>query len=252
MSPTAWSTSGTTMARRTSIRTPTSSYTRHGQAAAGVHDERHHALSVVAKFYFRKCSGNGLTDWTKPHRPRCSRRTACCRADNGGRAVLDAARRSGACAGRQMLLVEGADGVGHTRRFRSRSNERRPSSCTRSTANAAAGKRLPAARVFPAGKARQRQMARRIKVGDQPWHFRSETARYTDPMPDGKWRQFAWKWTPSRSSFAIGRTKLAGAGLTKSAVWRVRPRQDREGRRVVDGGKNWREAALEPPVLTNA
>ena len=32
---------------------------------------------------------------------------------------------------------------------------------------------------------------RRIKVGDQPWHFRSETARYTDPMPDGKWRQFS-------------------------------------------------------------
>ena len=32
---------------------------------------------------------------------------------------------------------------------------------------------------------------RRIKVGDQPWHLRSETARYTDPMPDGKWRQFS-------------------------------------------------------------
>jgi len=30
---------------------------------------------------------------------------------------------------------------------------------------------------------------RRIKVGDQPWHLRSETARYTDPMPEGKWRQ---------------------------------------------------------------
>ena len=34
---------------------------------------------------------------------------------------------------------------------------------------------------------------RRIKVGDQPWHFRSETARYTDPMPDGKWRQFSFE-----------------------------------------------------------
>src|SRR5437773_7146968 len=33
---------------------------------------------------------------------------------------------------------------------------------------------------------------RRIKVADQPWHFRSETARYTDPMPDGKWRQFSF------------------------------------------------------------
>ena len=34
---------------------------------------------------------------------------------------------------------------------------------------------------------------RRIKVGDQPWHFRSETARYTDPMPDGMWRQFSFE-----------------------------------------------------------
>jgi sulfane dehydrogenase subunit SoxC len=32
---------------------------------------------------------------------------------------------------------------------------------------------------------------RRIKLGDEPWHIRSETARYTDPMPDGKWRQFS-------------------------------------------------------------
>src|SRR2546427_10111357 len=31
---------------------------------------------------------------------------------------------------------------------------------------------------------------RRIKVSDEPWHLRSETARYTDPMPEGKGRQF--------------------------------------------------------------
>lgn len=34
---------------------------------------------------------------------------------------------------------------------------------------------------------------RRIKLGDQPWHLRSETARYTDPMSDGKWRQFSFE-----------------------------------------------------------
>src|SRR3989442_1359409 len=54
---------------------------------------------------------------------------------------------------------------------------------------------------------------RRVKLGDQPWHLRSETARYTDPMPDGKWRQFSFvmecKSVITRPS---GGMKLAGPG----------------------------------------
>lgn len=33
---------------------------------------------------------------------------------------------------------------------------------------------------------------RRLEVGDQPWHHREETSRYTDLMPDGKSRRFTW------------------------------------------------------------
>src|SRR3546814_12581839 len=33
---------------------------------------------------------------------------------------------------------------------------------------------------------------RRIKVGDQPWHHREETSKYTDLMPNGIARQFTF------------------------------------------------------------
>jgi sulfane dehydrogenase subunit SoxC len=33
---------------------------------------------------------------------------------------------------------------------------------------------------------------RRIKVGDQPWHTREETSKYTDLLPNGKARRFTW------------------------------------------------------------
>ena len=33
---------------------------------------------------------------------------------------------------------------------------------------------------------------RRIEVGDQPWHTREETSRYTDLMADGSARRFTW------------------------------------------------------------
>ncbi len=55
---------------------------------------------------------------------------------------------------------------------------------------------------------------RRIELADQPWHLRSETARYTDPMPEGKWRQFSFvmecKSVITRPS---GGMTLAGPGI---------------------------------------
>src|SRR5207247_1749579 len=92
---------------------------------------------------------------------------------------------------------------------------------------------------------------RRIKVGDQPWNFRSETARYTDPMPDGKWRQFSFvmecKSVITRPS---GGMKLERPGLheIQGFAWSGRGRITAVDVSA-DGGKNWQEATLEEPVL---
>src|SRR5256884_602752 len=84
---------------------------------------------------------------------------------------------------------------------------------------------------------------RRIKVGDQPWNFRSETARYTDPMPDGKWRQFSFvmecKSVITRPS---GGMKLERPGLheIQGFAWSGRGRITAvDG--STDGGKDWPE-----------
>ena len=92
---------------------------------------------------------------------------------------------------------------------------------------------------------------RRIKVSDQPWDFRSETARYTDPMPGGKWRQFSFvmeaKSVITRPS---GGMRLPGPGPYEilGFAWSGRGKI-RAVDVSVDAGRNWREAELAEPVL---
>src|SRR5256884_213315 len=86
---------------------------------------------------------------------------------------------------------------------------------------------------------------------DRRWHLRSETARYTDPMPEGKWRQFSFvmecKSVITRPS---GGMKLTGPGIypIEGFAWSGNG-TIKAVDVTVDGGKTWREAALEEPVL---
>jgi sulfane dehydrogenase subunit SoxC len=81
--------------------------------------------------------------------------------------------------------------------------------------------------------------------------LRSETARYTDPMPEGKWRQFSFvmecKSVITRPS---GGMKLAGPGIypIEGFAWSGNG-TIKAVDVTVDGGKTWREAVLEEPVL---
>jgi len=92
---------------------------------------------------------------------------------------------------------------------------------------------------------------RRIKVADEPWYFRSETARYTDPMPDGKWRKFSLVMeaksvitNPSGGMALKGQGFHEVTGLAWSGAGKIR------GVDVsFDGGRNWREAVLEDPIM---
>jgi len=92
---------------------------------------------------------------------------------------------------------------------------------------------------------------RRIKVSDQPWHFRSETARYTDPMPGGKWRQFSFVMeAKSVITQPSGGMKLPGPGLYEilGFAWSGRGTIKRVDISL-DGGRNWKAARLDAPVL---
>ena len=95
---------------------------------------------------------------------------------------------------------------------------------------------------------------RRIEVGDQPWFTKDEEIHYVDLMPDGTHRQFTSVQecksvitTPSGSQTLLDKgfyniTGLAWSG--RGAVKRVDI--------STDGGRNWRTARLEGPVLKKA
>ena len=94
---------------------------------------------------------------------------------------------------------------------------------------------------------------RRLKFGDQPWMTRWETARYTQLLADGRARQFQLKMdtnsviTSPSGSMRIRPgynriTGLAWSGHGKIARVEISD----------DGGKRWKDAELNHPILAKA
>lgn len=95
---------------------------------------------------------------------------------------------------------------------------------------------------------------RRIEVGDQPFGTKDEAVHYVDLMPDGQLRQYSSIQetksvitTPSGGQMLVGKGSYAISGLAWSGRGAIR-RVDVS----VDGGRNWRTARLETPVLSKA
>jgi sulfane dehydrogenase subunit SoxC len=95
---------------------------------------------------------------------------------------------------------------------------------------------------------------RRIKVGDQPWNTREESLHYVDLMPGGIHRQYTWIQeaksvitSPSGGQVLLDRGYHEITGFAWSGRGKVK-RVDVS----VDGGRNWRTAKLQEPILTKA
>lgn len=93
---------------------------------------------------------------------------------------------------------------------------------------------------------------RRIKVGDMPFATKDETIHYIDLMPDGTHRQYtsiqeckSVITTPSGGQVLIDKGFFNISGIAWSGRGKIK-RVDVS----VDGGKNWRTARLETPVLS--
>jgi sulfane dehydrogenase subunit SoxC len=92
---------------------------------------------------------------------------------------------------------------------------------------------------------------RRIEIGDQPWHQREETSKYTDLLADGRARRFTWIMdaksvvtNPSPQAPLRGKGPNVLSGLAWSGRGAIR-RVDI----TLDGGRNWQQARLDGPVL---
>lgn len=87
---------------------------------------------------------------------------------------------------------------------------------------------------------------RRIELGREPWMFRDETSKYTDPLPNDTARQFSFlidaKSIITSPAFP---SKLAGAGWwpIRGLAWSGRGRIGRVDVST-DGGKSWTTAEI--------
>ncbi len=95
---------------------------------------------------------------------------------------------------------------------------------------------------------------RRLEVGDQPWDTKDEVLHYVDMMPDGVHRQYtsiqevkSVITSPSGGQVLLDHGYYNLTGLAWSGRGRIR-RVDVS----TDGGRNWRTARLESPVLPKA
>jgi len=93
---------------------------------------------------------------------------------------------------------------------------------------------------------------RRIEVGDQPWHHREETSKYTDLMANGKARRFTWemdvKSVITNPSPQAPITHESGFTVLTGVAWSGRGTVKRVDISL-DGGKNWQQARIDGPSL---
>ena len=96
---------------------------------------------------------------------------------------------------------------------------------------------------------------RRIEVGDEPWHTREETSKYTDLLENGVARRFTWEMdaksvitNPSPQAplkHSKGPTVLTGVAWSgRGTIKRVDV--------SLDGGRNWRTARIDGPSLSKS
>ena len=93
---------------------------------------------------------------------------------------------------------------------------------------------------------------RRVEVGDQPYGTKDETVHYVDLMPDGQHRQYtsiqeckSVVTTPSGGQQLLDKGFYNITGLAWSGRGKVKKVDV-----SVDGGRTWRTARLETPVLS--
>ncbi|MES2787776.1 MAG: sulfite dehydrogenase, partial [Pseudomonadota bacterium] len=93
---------------------------------------------------------------------------------------------------------------------------------------------------------------RRIELGDKPWGTKDETIHYVDLMPDGTHRQYtslqeckSVVTSPSGGQVLMDKGFHTITGLAWSGRGKIK-RVDVS----TDGGRNWRMAKLESPVMS--
>lgn len=211
----------------------------------------------VSRIHFVECPANTGMEWRGAQMERLQfthGMVSCCEWTGVPLRLL--LEEVGVKPGAAWLLVEGADAAVMTR---SVPLEKALDDCI--VAYAQNGEMLrpeqgyPLRLIVPGFEGNMNvKWLRRIEVGDQPWHHREETSKYTDFMPDGRARRFTWLMeaksvitSPCPERPVPGKGFVEIRGLAWSGAGRI-TRVDVS----TDGGRNWRTAELKGPVLPKA
>ena len=212
-------------------------------------------LPSVSRMHFIECGANTGMEWGNVAVPTVQYThgmMSCCEFTGVPLSVLldDCGfdRKRG-----KYLLAEGADGSGMTRTI---SMERALDDCM--VAYAMNGEMLRPENGYPLRLVAPGiqgvswvKWLRRIEVGDMPYASRDETLHYSDLMPDGTLRQYtsiqeckSVITSPSGGQILLDKGYCNVSGLAWSGRGKIKAVDV-----SVDGGRNWRPARLEGPVL---
>ena len=213
-------------------------------------------LPSVSRFHFIECGANTGMEWGNVAVPTCqySHGMLSC-SEFTGVPLITLLELAGAdLKAGKFVLAEGADGSSMTRTI--------PMSLITSgqvlVAYGQNGEMLrpengyPLRLVVPGVQGVSWvKYLRRCEVGDQPWGAKDEAVHYVDLMPDGTHRQYtsiqeckSVITTPSGGQVLLDKGFYNISGLAWSGRGKIR-RVDVS----VDGGRHWRTARLESPVM---
>jgi sulfane dehydrogenase subunit SoxC len=211
-------------------------------------------LPSVSRIHFLECAGNTLTEWSQPTMKGAQGThglTSCSEWTGVMLSVL--LREVGVRKGGTWIIAEAADSAGHEHSI--------PMAKAMQDILVAYGQNGEALRpengyplrlIVPGWEGGINvKWLRRLKVVDQPFMTRMETVEHADLMPDGTARRFTFVMeAKSVITFPSGDQRLPARGLYeitglgwsgRGAVRRVEVSSD--------GGKTWRDARLQEPIL---
>ena len=206
----------------------------------------------VTRTYFLECAANSGMEWRGAQLNGCQYTHGMIHnMEYSGVLLKHVLEEAGVKTNARWILPEGADSAGMTRSI---PLEKALDDCLIAfTMNGEALREeqgYPVRLVVPGWEGNMWvKWLRRIEVGEQAWHHREETSKYTDLMENGKARRFTWVMdaksvitSPSPQAPMLSKGPNVLTGLAWSGAGTV----DRVDV-TLDGGKNWYHARIEGP-----
>jgi len=209
---------------------------------------------ALSRLMFMECSGNGLTEWSKPTMKTVQGTHGLTSTSEWvGVPLATVLNEAGVRPGAKWLLAEGGDAAVMTRSI---PLEKAMHDCLLAYGQNGEALRPEQGyplRLFVPGYEGNMSIKwlRRLEVSDTPFMTREETSKYTDLMPDGSALQFSFLMeAKSVITFPSGEMVLREPGFYEISglAWSGRGAIKRV-EVSVDGGRSWRDAVLHGPVL---